>query len=131
MSFSLIYLVLQVFHHMVLIFHSFKGKSINFRYTTSTKSSKRLPGSLLAESSLMSPFHNRFDRFGFLDMGLIYMFFRSGSDFGRLMGSLPRSLLKYNVLNDFQEVFQTTSKKSSRRLPGSLLTESSSISSEV
>ncbi|CAG7875724.1 unnamed protein product [Brassica rapa] len=32
MSFSLVYLVLQVFHHMVLIFHSFKGKSINFRY---------------------------------------------------------------------------------------------------
>ncbi|KAL0789948.1 hypothetical protein Bca101_006194 [Brassica carinata] len=78
------------------------------------------------------------------------MFFRSGSDFGRLIGSI----LKYNALedfqevfhttsnkssrrlpgslpDDFQEVFQTTSRKSSRRLPGSLLTESSFISSEV
>ena len=68
---------------------------------------------------------------GFSDLGLIYMFFKSGSDFRRLMGSL----LKYNALEDFQkvfqEVFQTTSKKSSRRLPGSLLTESSSISSGV
>ncbi|KAL0686576.1 hypothetical protein Bca4012_086253 [Brassica carinata] len=32
MSFSLVYLVLQVYHHMVLIFHSFKGRFINFRY---------------------------------------------------------------------------------------------------
>ncbi|KAF3514333.1 hypothetical protein F2Q69_00005529 [Brassica cretica] len=65
------------------------------------------------------------------NLGLIYMFLRSGSDFGRPMGSL----LKYNALEDFQddfkEVFQTTSKKSSRRLPGSLLTGSSSISSGV
>ncbi|WZZ73414.1 hypothetical protein YC2023_084784 [Brassica napus] len=59
MSFSLVYLVLQVFHHIVLIFHSFKGRFINFR-----KSSRRLPGSLLTESSLMSPFHNRSERFG-------------------------------------------------------------------
>ncbi|KAL0760542.1 hypothetical protein Bca101_076692 [Brassica carinata] len=42
--------------------------------------------------------------------------FRSGSDFGRPMGSLLGSLLKYNALEDFQEVFQATSKKSSRRL---------------
>ncbi|KAF3565486.1 hypothetical protein DY000_02018154 [Brassica cretica] len=67
----------------------------------------------------------------FTDLGLIYMFFRSGSDFGRLMGSLLRSLLKYNALEDFQEVFQTTSMKSSGRLLGSLLTGSSSISSGV
>ncbi|KAF2613582.1 hypothetical protein F2Q70_00012780 [Brassica cretica] len=39
---------------------------------------------------------------------------------------LPRSLP-----DDFQEVFQTTSKKSSRRLPRSLLSGSSSISSGV
>ena len=65
------------------------------------------------------------------DMGLIYMLFRSGSDLGRPMGSLLGSLLKYNALEDFQEVFQTTSRKSSRRLPGSLLTKSSSISSGV
>ncbi|KAF2591579.1 hypothetical protein F2Q70_00040502 [Brassica cretica] len=95
--------------------------------TTSRKSSRRLPESLLTESSPMSPFHNRSERFGFSDLGLIYMFFRSGSDFGRPMGSL----LKYNALEDFQEVFQTTSKKSSRRLPRSLLTGSSCISSGV
>ncbi|KAF2616022.1 hypothetical protein F2Q70_00010764 [Brassica cretica] len=47
----------------------------------------------------------------FTDLGLIYMFFRSGSDFGRLMRSLLGSLLKYNarllgsLLDDFQEVF--------------------------
>ncbi|KAF2557352.1 hypothetical protein F2Q68_00013471 [Brassica cretica] len=97
--------------------------------TTSRKSSRRLPESLLTESSPMSPFHNRSERFGFnemvlifhldmyfvcfTDLGLIYMFFRSGSDFGRLMGSLLGSLLKYNALEDFQEVFQTTSRKSS------------------
>ncbi|KAF3495157.1 hypothetical protein DY000_02055553 [Brassica cretica] len=95
--------------------------------TTSRKSSRRLPESLLTESSPMSPFHNRSERFGFSDLGLIYMFFRSGSDFGRPMGSL----LKYNALEDFQEVFQTTSKKSFRRLPRSLLTGSSCISSGV
>ncbi|WZZ41295.1 hypothetical protein YC2023_037554 [Brassica napus] len=36
-------------------------------------------------------------------------FFRSGADFGRFMGSLLGSLLKYNALEDFQEVFQKTS----------------------
>ncbi|KAF2580381.1 hypothetical protein F2Q68_00005495 [Brassica cretica] len=127
----------MVFHHMVLIFHSFKGFSdLEDFQMTSRKSSRRLPGSLLTESSPMSPFHNRSERFGFnqmvlifhldmyfvcfTDMGLIYMFFKSGSDFGKLMGSLFRSLQKYNVLEDFQEVFQTTSKKSFRRLPGSI-----------
>uniref|UniRef100_M4DG56 Uncharacterized protein n=1 Tax=Brassica campestris TaxID=3711 RepID=M4DG56_BRACM len=113
--------------------------------TTFRKFSRRLPGSLLAESSPMSPFHNRSEHFGFSDLSLIYMFFRSGSDFGRPMETLLGSLLKYNALedfqssrrlqkslpHDFQEVFQTTSKKSSRRLPGSLLTESSSISNGV
>ncbi|KAF2567722.1 hypothetical protein F2Q70_00027671 [Brassica cretica] len=75
----------MVFHHLVLIFHSFKG---------------------------------------FSDLGMIYMFFRSRSDFGRPMGSLLGSLLKYNVLessrrlqrslpDDFKEVIQTTSRKSS------------------
>ncbi|KAL0668505.1 hypothetical protein Bca4012_031209 [Brassica carinata] len=59
---------LHVFNQMVLIFHSFKGRSINFRY----------------------------------------------------LGRLTVSRLKYNALDDFQEVFQTTSRKSSRRLPGSL-----------
>ncbi|KAF3541632.1 hypothetical protein F2Q69_00020214 [Brassica cretica] len=126
----------MVFHHMVLIFHSFKGFSDledfwtrrlpdDFQevfQTTSRKSSSRLPRSLLTESSHMSPFHNRSEHFGFTGLDLIYMFFRYESDFRRPMGSLLGSLLKYNALEDFQEVFQTTSKKSSRRLPGSLLT---------
>nr|VDD37451.1 unnamed protein product [Brassica oleracea] len=49
-------------------------------------------------------------------MVLIFHLDISGSDFGRPMGSLLGSLLKYNALEDFQEVFQATSKKSSRRL---------------
>ncbi|KAF3593831.1 hypothetical protein DY000_02021437 [Brassica cretica] len=121
----------MVFHHMVLIFHSIKGFSdldldmqvfqiwkisrLEVFQATSRTSSRRLPGSLLTESSPMSPFHNRSERFGFSDLGLIYMFFRSGSDFGRPMGSLLGSLLKYNALEEFQEVFQTASKKSSRK----------------
>ncbi|KAF3571941.1 hypothetical protein F2Q69_00058303 [Brassica cretica] len=53
-------------------------------------------------------------------------FFRSGfeytgfSDLENFWDDLPVSRLKYNALDDFQEVFQTTSRKSSRRLPGSL-----------
>uniref|UniRef100_A0A0D3BTB1 Uncharacterized protein n=1 Tax=Brassica oleracea var. oleracea TaxID=109376 RepID=A0A0D3BTB1_BRAOL len=167
----------MVFHHMVLIFHSFKDLSNlplifsvlshlnvfgdagfsdledfwarrlpdDFQedfLMTSRKSSRRLPRSLLTESSPMSPFHNRYERFDkflcliFLhlvlnQMVLIIHLDISGSDLGRPMGSLLGSLLKYNALEDFQEVFQTTSKKSSRRLPGSLLTGSSSISSGV
>ncbi|KAG5379076.1 hypothetical protein IGI04_026918 [Brassica rapa subsp. trilocularis] len=57
----------------------------------------------------MSPFHNRSERFNkFFNLGLIYMFFRSGSDSGRPMESL--------LGNDFKEVFETTSRKSSKRL---------------
>ncbi|KAF3594095.1 hypothetical protein DY000_02023509 [Brassica cretica] len=122
----------MVFHHMVLIFHSFKDEGFSdmdldmqiFQIwktsgledfqMTSRKSSRRLPGSLLTESSLMSPIHNRSERFGFTYLGLIYIFLRSGSDFGRRMGNLFGSLLKYNALEDFQEdsqeVFQTTSR---------------------
>ncbi|KAF2605670.1 hypothetical protein F2Q70_00028364 [Brassica cretica] len=51
----------------------------------------------------------------FNEMVLIFHLDISGSDFGRPMGSLLESLLKYNALKDFQEVFQTTSKKSSRK----------------
>ncbi|KAF3558687.1 hypothetical protein F2Q69_00011747 [Brassica cretica] len=143
---------------MVLIFHSFKGFSdldlgmkvfqiwktsgLEDFQTTSIKTSRRLPRSVLTESSPMSPFHNRSERFDkFLCLIFLHLVFNqmvliihldiSGSDLGRLMGSLLGSLLKYNALEDFQEVFQTTSKKSSRRLPGSLLTGSSSISSGV
>ncbi|WZZ71981.1 hypothetical protein YC2023_083351 [Brassica napus] len=56
----------------------------------------------------------------FSDLSLIYMFFRSRSNFARPMGSLLGSLP-----DDFKEVFQTTSRKSSRRLPGSLSKKSS------
>ncbi|CAN6979706.1 unnamed protein product, partial [Brassica oleracea var. botrytis] len=90
MSFSLVYLVLQVFHHMVLIFHSFKDAGFSdldldmqvFQIwktsgledfqTTSRKSSRQLPESLLTESSPMSPFHNRSERFSFNQMVLIF-----------------------------------------------------------
>ncbi|KAF3595391.1 hypothetical protein DY000_02024129 [Brassica cretica] len=83
----------MVFHHMVLVFHSFK-----------------------CFNQMVLIFHlDMFYRSGY-DIHV----FRSGSDFGRPMRSLLGSLLKYNALEDFQEVFQATSKKSSRRLPGSL-----------
>ncbi|KAL0644486.1 hypothetical protein Bca4012_042776 [Brassica carinata] len=83
------------------VFQIWKTSELEDFQTTSRKSSRRLPGSLLTESSPMSPFHNRSERFGFSDLSMIYMFFRSGSDFGRPMGSLLGSLLKYNVLEDF------------------------------
>ncbi|KAF2618810.1 hypothetical protein F2Q68_00038182 [Brassica cretica] len=105
---------------MVLIFHSFKGFSdledfwddlhvSRLKYNalddfqevfqttsisvvwTSWKSSG-LHGSLLTKS----PFHNRSERFGFSDL----------EDF---WDDLPVSRLKYNALDDFQELFQTTS----------------------
>ncbi|KAF2547356.1 hypothetical protein F2Q70_00019201 [Brassica cretica] len=93
---------------MVLIFHSFKGFSdLDLICRKSSRrllgKSSGLPGSLL----MMSPFHNRSERFGFSDL----------KDF---WDNLPVSRLKYNALHDFQEVFQATSRKSSRRLPGSL-----------
>ncbi|CAG7862867.1 unnamed protein product [Brassica rapa] len=137
------------------VFQIWKTSGLQDFQTTSRKSSRRLPGSLLTESSPVSLFHNRYERSGkFLYMGLIYMFFIYGSDFGKLIGSLLTSFLKYNALEDFQQVFHTTSKKSStrlpeslrddflevfqttswkssRRLPVSLLTESSSILSGV
>ncbi|KAF2564148.1 hypothetical protein F2Q70_00017869 [Brassica cretica] len=106
--------------------------------TTSRKSSRRLLGKSSdgVFSHMVLIFH--LDMYFvcsikvcFTDLGLIYMFFRSGSDFGRPMESLLGSLLKYNALEVFRQVFQTTSKKSSRRLPGILLTGSSSISSGV
>ncbi|KAF3560659.1 hypothetical protein DY000_02017174 [Brassica cretica] len=60
------------------------------------RKSSGLPGSLLTKS----PFHNRSERFGFSDL----------EDF---WDDLPVSRLKYNALDDFQEVFQKTSRKSS------------------
>ncbi|KAF3538751.1 hypothetical protein F2Q69_00021298 [Brassica cretica] len=88
------------FHHMVLIFHSFKDFS-DLKYFWARR--------------LLDDFQEVFWRSllpCFSDLGLIYMFFRSGSDFRRPMGSLRGSLLKYNAL---EEVFQTTSKKSSKK----------------
>uniref|UniRef100_A0A0D3D285 Uncharacterized protein n=1 Tax=Brassica oleracea var. oleracea TaxID=109376 RepID=A0A0D3D285_BRAOL len=92
------------------VFHIWKTFGLEVSRTTSKKSSRRLPGSLLTESSVMSPFHNRSEHFA-----------KYGSDFGRLMENLLGSLLKYNALEDFQEVFQTTSKKSSRKSSRRLL----------
>ncbi|KAF3526189.1 hypothetical protein F2Q69_00048456 [Brassica cretica] len=93
-------------------------------HTTSRKSSTRLPGSLPHDFQEVSHTTSRKSSDGvlirwftsttwicFTDLGMIYMFFRSGSDFGRPMGSLLGSLLKYNALEDFQEVFQTISRK--------------------
>ncbi|KAF3499002.1 hypothetical protein DY000_02057183 [Brassica cretica] len=77
----------MVFHHMVLIFHSFKDFS-DIEDFWAKRLADNFQGSLLTESSPMSPFHNRSERFGFSDLGLIYMFFRSGSDFQRPMGGL-------------------------------------------
>ncbi|KAG5397874.1 hypothetical protein IGI04_019688 [Brassica rapa subsp. trilocularis] len=100
-----------VFHHMVLIFHSFKDLedfwAIRLRddfETTSTKSSDGVFSQVLIRWFSSST----------------WICTLSESDFGRSMESLLGSLLKYNALEDFQEVFQTTSKKSSRRLQRNL-----------
>ncbi|KAF3543955.1 hypothetical protein DY000_02009307 [Brassica cretica] len=50
-------------------------------------------------------------------MVLIFHSFKGFSDLENFWDDLPISRLKYNALDDFQEVFQTTSRKSSRRLP--------------
>ncbi|KAG5399553.1 hypothetical protein IGI04_014160 [Brassica rapa subsp. trilocularis] len=103
----------MIFHHMVLIFHSFKGFSDVEDFWA-----RRLPGSF--PNDFQEVLIRRFSSstwICFTDLSLIYMFFRSGSDYGRPMESILGSLLKYNALQDFQKVFQTTSKKSSRRVP--------------
>ncbi|WZZ16566.1 hypothetical protein YC2023_109655 [Brassica napus] len=117
--------VFQIWIRDMQVFQIWKTYGLEDFQTSFRKSSRRLPRSLLTGPSLMSSFHNRFERFGFSDLDLIYMFFRSGSDFRRPMGSLLGSLLKYNaleddfnkfsrsLLDDFKEVFQTTSRKSS------------------
>ncbi|KAF2566580.1 hypothetical protein F2Q68_00024676 [Brassica cretica] len=67
---------------MVLIFHSYKGFSdledfwdnlpvSRLKYNALEDFQDDLPGSLMAESSHMSPFHNRSER----------LVFRSGADF--------------------------------------------------
>ncbi|CAG7909314.1 unnamed protein product [Brassica rapa] len=57
---------------------------------------------------------------------LIFTHFQCFSDLEDFSDDLVFSRLKYNALDDFQEIFQKTS---SRKLFGSLLTKSSSISS--
>uniref|UniRef100_M4EMC8 Uncharacterized protein n=1 Tax=Brassica campestris TaxID=3711 RepID=M4EMC8_BRACM len=58
-------------------------------------------------------------------MVLIFHSFKDFSALEDFWDDLPVSHLKYNALDDspddFQKVFQTTSKKSSRRLLGSRL----------
>ncbi|KAF3517203.1 hypothetical protein DY000_02061053 [Brassica cretica] len=119
-----------VFHRMVLIFYSFKGFSdqdldmhvfqmwktsgLEDFQTTSRKSSDGV------FNQIVLIFHLDMYFVCFSDLGLIYICFTSGSNLGRPMGSLLGSLLKYNAPDDFQEVFQTTSRKSSRRLQRSL-----------
>ncbi|CAG7902039.1 unnamed protein product [Brassica rapa] len=108
MSLSLVYLVLQVFHHMVLIFHSIKGRFSDLEDFWA----RRLPDDFrevfrqsllpclpfIIDLNVLISFLVCFSSF---DLGLIYMFFRSGSDSGRPMGSLLGSLLRYNALEDF------------------------------
>ncbi|WZZ35443.1 hypothetical protein YC2023_018844 [Brassica napus] len=48
---------------MVLIFHSFKDAGFS-DLDLNMQTSRRLPRSLLTESSPMSPFHNGSERFG-------------------------------------------------------------------
>ncbi|KAF3575815.1 hypothetical protein DY000_02035265 [Brassica cretica] len=128
----------MVFHHMVLIFHSFKDLDLDMQVSQIWKTSGLEDFQTTSRKSSDGVFSHVLIRWFssstwicFTDLSLIYMFFRSGSDYGRPMESLLGSLLKYNALDNFQEVFQTTPKKSSIRLPGSLLTGSSSISSGV
>ncbi|KAF2553738.1 hypothetical protein F2Q68_00034055 [Brassica cretica] len=120
----------MVFYHMVLIFHSIKGFSdldLDMQVFQIWKTSRLEVFQMTSRKSsdgvfnhIVLIFHLDMYFVCFSDLGLIYMFFRSGSDFGRPMGSLLRSLLKYNALEEFQEVFQTALKKSSRRLQRNL-----------
>ncbi|WZY72844.1 hypothetical protein YC2023_005084 [Brassica napus] len=118
---------------MVLIFHSCKGFSdledfwvSRLKYNALGDFQDDLPGSLLTESSHMSPFHNRFERFDGSHLPLRYVL-RFGADIGRFMGSLLRSLLKYNALEDFSKIFWKTSRKSYGRLLGSLMEDFSEV----
>ncbi|WZZ60180.1 hypothetical protein YC2023_060287 [Brassica napus] len=67
--------------------------------------------SRLAESSPMSlPF---ITDMGILVFNLMVLIFHSFKDLEDFWDDLPVSHLKYNALDDYQEVFQTTSRKSS------------------
>ncbi|KAF3562517.1 hypothetical protein DY000_02018220 [Brassica cretica] len=111
-------------------------------FQTASRKSSGLPGSRLdfpevvwtsrksfdGVFSHVSPFHNKSERFGkflirwfsssthlkvFNQMVLIFHSFKDFSDLEDFWDDLPVSRLKYNALDDFQEVFQTTSRKSS------------------
>ncbi|KAF2615740.1 hypothetical protein F2Q70_00011180 [Brassica cretica] len=129
------YRIVQIFHHMVLISHSFKGVSDledfwarrlpdDFQEVFQMTSRKRLLGSFpddFQEVCLLSclPF--------IIDLSILIWIL----DFGRTMESLLGNLLKYNeiedsgnllshyILEDFREDFQI-SRKFSRRLQRSL-----------
>uniref|UniRef100_A0A0D3BL30 Uncharacterized protein n=1 Tax=Brassica oleracea var. oleracea TaxID=109376 RepID=A0A0D3BL30_BRAOL len=120
---------------MVLIFHSFKGFS-DLEDVWDDLPVSRLKYNALddfhRQSPMSLPFITDLSVLVFNQMVRIFHSFKDVEDF---WDDLPVSRLKYNALgslpDDFQEVFQTTSTKSSRRLPRSLLTKSSSISSRV
>ncbi|KAF3533670.1 hypothetical protein DY000_02038352 [Brassica cretica] len=93
----------MIFHHMVLIFHSFKGFS---------DLDLDMEVFQILKTSVTAYLSERFGKFlcliflhlVFNQMVLIFhldMFFRSGVDFERFMGSLLESLLKYNAVEVF------------------------------
>ncbi|KAF2562793.1 hypothetical protein F2Q70_00016658 [Brassica cretica] len=121
---------------MVLIFHSFKGFSdledfwddlpvSRLKYnalddfqevqTTYWKSSDEVSSDEVSRRSLPTKSPDEVSRrslpfiIDLSDMDLICKF----SDQEDFWDDLPVSLLKYNALDDFHEVFQTTSRKSS------------------
>ncbi|KAG5400995.1 hypothetical protein IGI04_015602 [Brassica rapa subsp. trilocularis] len=125
----------MVFHHMVLIFHSIKDLDLDMQIfqiwktsrledfqTTSRKSSDGIFSHMVLIFHL-DMYFVCFIKVCLSNFPLIFFVLNSFEHFGRPMGILLEILLKYNVLEDFQEVFQTTSRKS--------LTGSSSISSGV
>ncbi|WZZ79170.1 hypothetical protein YC2023_099742 [Brassica napus] len=78
-------------------------------FQTTFKSSG-LPGSRLTKSSPMSlPFITDLSVLVFNQMVLIFHSFKGFSDLENLWDELLFSRLKYNALDDFQEVFQTKS----------------------
>ncbi|CAG7862750.1 unnamed protein product [Brassica rapa] len=76
--------------------------------------------------------HNFLTNLSFLQiLNQMVLIFHSFKDLEDFWDDLPISRLKYNALENFQEVFQTTSTSVSSGFPGSLLTKSYSISSGV
>uniref|UniRef100_A0A0D3AS46 Uncharacterized protein n=1 Tax=Brassica oleracea var. oleracea TaxID=109376 RepID=A0A0D3AS46_BRAOL len=75
-----------------------------------------------SSSTHLKVFRFGFGYAGFSDLEDVWDVFRSGfgyagfSDLEDVWDDLPVSCLKYNALDDFQEVFQTTSMKSSKRV---------------